>query len=67
MLVEEIRKIAKVHGIKTARMKKGDIIKLIQKEEGNYSCFGSAENGICDQTACLWREDCLPVSKKQSS
>lgn len=67
MLVNEIRKIASGHGIKTARIKKADMIKLIQQHEGNYACFGTATDGFCDQQSCLWYEDCLPSSKKLSS
>lgn len=67
MLVNEVRRIAKDLGVKTTRIKKADMIKLIQQQEGNYACFGSAEGGFCDQEQCLWREDCLPVSVKQTS
>ena len=66
MIINEVRKIAKDHGLKTSRIKKADMIRLIQQHEGNYACFATASNG-CDQMNCLWREDCLPASKPRAS
>ncbi|MBI5418894.1 MAG: Rho termination factor N-terminal domain-containing protein [Deltaproteobacteria bacterium] len=60
MKIQELRVIAKARGIKTARMRKGDIIQAIQQDEGNFVCFGTAADGYCDQYECAWREDCLP-------
>ena len=59
MTINEVRKIAKDKGIKlAARQTKVEIIRTIQKVEGNFDCFGMAQ-GYCDQMNCLWREDCL--------
>jgi hypothetical protein len=43
-------------------MKKEDLIVAIQKAEGNFPCFKTA-NGICDQIDCMWREECLDIKK----
>jgi hypothetical protein len=59
MEMKEVRKIAKKHGIKTGKREKGDIIRAIQRAEGNFDCFGSAVSGRCSQDDCLWRKDCL--------
>jgi len=59
MTVKQIKEIAKKNNIKPGNMKKENIIRAIQISEGNFPCFGSATGGICDQTNCLWREDCL--------
>lgn len=59
MELSEVRSIAKKKGIKTEKMKKGEIIRSIQRAEGNFDCFGSASSGECTQTECLWRKDCL--------
>lgn len=67
MLMQEIREIAKEFGIKTSRMTKLNLIREIQRTEGNFDCFASASAGECDQTGCLWREDCLTMAKKASS
>lgn len=60
MRIQEIRAIAKGKGVNSARMRKGDIIRAIQRAEGNFDCFGSSGGGVCDQLNCAWREDCLP-------
>jgi hypothetical protein len=62
MRMDEVRKRAKALGIKTAQMKKADLIRQIQKTEGNFDCFGSAKD-YCDQWNCCFREDCLPSVK----
>ena len=53
-----IRKKAKKLGVKTSKTKKDDVIKAIQKAEGNFDCFGSAEEH-CDQESCTWRKGCM--------
>jgi hypothetical protein len=59
MTMPQIRKIAKQLGIKTTpRTKKSDLIRQIQRAEGNFDCFGTALDD-CDQYGCLWRRDCL--------
>ena len=62
MTINQVREIAKKLGINTARMTKADIIRAIQRAEGNFDCFGSAWDGYCDQATSLWREDCLGKS-----
>jgi hypothetical protein len=59
MNLKQVRKIAKDKGIKAGSMKKEDIIRSIQRAEGNFDCFGTATAGVCDQLNCLWRDDCL--------
>jgi len=63
MKFQEIKAIAKVKGIKTVNMKKPELIRTIQKSEGNFDCYGSATSGSCDQVNCLWRKDCLEFSE----
>lgn len=62
MNLQEIREIAKAKGVKPGGMKKSELITAIQREEGNFDCYGSATSGYCDQMNCLWREDCLQFS-----
>lgn len=59
----EIKKIAQKLGV-PAIGTKTDMIKSIQRKEGNFDCFGTAVNNFCDQHSCLWRTDCLQPSKK---
>ena len=59
MKMSGIQKIAKKAGIKnTWRYSKSDLIKTIQRKEGNFDCFGTATD-YCDQFNCLWKSDCL--------
>jgi hypothetical protein len=63
MKMGEIKKVAKSLNLKvTPQMKKPEIIKAIQAKEGNFDCFGTARD-YCDQGQCLFREDCLILSK----
>lgn len=67
MLMQEIREIAKEHGIKSGKMTKLNLIREIQRTEGNFDCFATPGAADCDQVNCLWREDCLTMSKKSAS
>ncbi len=59
MRLIEIERKARVLGIKdTWKCSKKDLVKAIQRKEGNFDCFGSAIN-YCDQFVCCWRGDCL--------
>jgi hypothetical protein len=62
MNIEKIREKAKSLGIKPYGMRKPDLIREIQKKEGNFPCFGTATD-YCDQLDCCFREDC--IGKKQ--
>lgn len=64
MNMQEVRTIAKERGLKSGNMKKIDLIRMIQAQEGNFACFATAAEGLCDQGGCLWREDCFEAAKK---
>jgi hypothetical protein len=59
MKMQEIRNITKERGLKVGKMNKVNLIRTIQRAEGNADCFGTEHVKICGQTNCLWREDCL--------
>ena len=59
MTLKKIKELAKEKGIRVGNMKKENIIRSIQRAEGNFDCFGTAQTGVCDQANCLWRKDCL--------
>ena len=59
MNMNEVKHIARDRGLKPGRLKKVDLIRAIQKEEGNESCFRTGKADWCDQDQCLWRTDCL--------
>lgn len=58
MRMEDVREMAKALGVKSARLKKTELIRAIQTAEGNFPCFGTA-SGYCDQSDCAFRDDCL--------
>lgn len=59
MKMADIQNKAKSLGIKPAKMKKTELIRTIQTEEGNFSCFQTSDGGQCSQESCCWRDDCL--------
>lgn len=59
MKLEEMKEIAKKHGIKVGKLKKADLARAIQLAEGNEACFESGQASECGQAECLWRSDCL--------
>lgn len=63
MELEDVRRMAKLQGIDPGMLSKVELIRSIQKVEGNFDCFATAYNGVCDQTGCSWREDCFEASK----
>lgn len=40
------------------RYSKTELIRAIQKAEGNFDCYGTTK-GYCNQSSCCWRKDCL--------
>lgn len=62
MQVQEIRTIARSLGVNPGKRDKASLVRAIQLSEGNFDCFGTAYDGICDQSGCLWREDCFAVA-----
>ncbi len=67
MHMQLIRDIAQDHGIKAGKMNKLNLVREIQRVEGNTACFATAVTGECDQLECLWREDCFAAAKKLSN
>jgi hypothetical protein len=63
----QVKVVAKQHGIKTLRRNKIELIRAIQRAEGNFDCFGTAYDDTCDQAACLWRSDCFDVSQRPNN
>lgn len=58
MNMGEIRRKARHLGVRPGRMPKADLIRAVQRAEGNFDCFGSTSTS-CDQSNCCWRKDCL--------
>ena len=58
--LQEVRTIARRMGIDTRNVTLTELIRAIQRAEGNNDCYMSAQALTCDQTNCLWREVCAP-------
>lgn len=58
MKIQDIRAIAKKMGIKVEKLGKTELIRSIQKAEGNLTCYATSGHE-CDQINCIWREDCI--------
>ncbi|MBI5430355.1 MAG: SAP domain-containing protein [Nitrosomonadales bacterium] len=67
MKLEVIRNMAKSRSIKPGHLSKTELIKTIQAQEGNFTCFATAYDGVCDQGGCLWREDCFGAAHHQGA
>ena len=64
MVLHEVKNKALDLGIKPKKLRKADLIRLIQKTEGNFDCYGTAVTGYCDRYDCAFRDDCLIISVK---
>jgi len=64
MKMEAIRTIARSLDLHPGNLSKIQLIKAIQSEEGNFDCYAAGYGGVCDQTGCLWREDCFDAAKR---
>jgi hypothetical protein len=42
-----------------SRVRKGEMIRSIQRAEGYQDCFGAPWRFDCQQFDCCWRADCL--------
>jgi DNA-binding IscR family transcriptional regulator len=58
MTFAEIKQIAVEQGIRVVGVKKTDIVRAIQKQEGNTPCFASGKASECGQPHCLWSAVC---------
>ena len=63
MKIQRVREIARERGLQSGKAEKEELIKAIQRQEGNFDCFATAYDGVCDQTGCLWREDCFAAAR----
>ena len=58
MKVQEIKEIAQKMEIPTGKLKKSELIRVIQRTEGNDECFDTGKAAHCRQDNCLWSCDC---------
>jgi len=58
MTVREIQDFAKKMGLNASKMKKAELVRMIQKTEHNTPCFQTGAASSCGQENCLWLSDC---------
>jgi len=58
MTNRQLKEIAKSKGMTVKNMKQENIIRLIQRAEGNVDCFGTARAEECCQYNCAWYPHC---------
>jgi len=58
MKLQEIKEMAQRMAIPAGKLKKSDLIRVIQRTEGNSDCFDSGRSAQCGQQGCLWADDC---------
>jgi hypothetical protein len=60
MKTDEIRQRGMTLGLTLpSRVRKGEMIRSIQRAEGYQDCFGAPWRFDCQQFDCCWRADCL--------
>ncbi|MFA6312286.1 MAG: SAP domain-containing protein [Sterolibacterium sp.] len=63
----ELLKLADQFDISPNGLSSIELIRKIQQSEGNFDCYATALEGVCDQSGCLWRDECLQVSVSVAS
>ena len=58
MTFVEIKDIARERGIRISGVKKAEIVRAIQAQEGNEPCFATGRAADCGQQRCLWIKAC---------
>ena len=54
---------AKKKNSQEAMLARVEAVRLMQREEGHFDCFGRADSGYCDQGACAHHAECMSVSQ----
>jgi hypothetical protein len=62
MNFNEVRRMAKDLSVNTARMKKTDTIRAIQRAENNIECYATDRVNNCYEDLCLWKSECLSIN-----
>lgn len=64
MTLRELKLLAKKKGILVRNMRRENIIRAIQRIEGNIDCFATPRALDCKQRECLWYNECLSYYNK---
>lgn len=50
-------------GGREAMLARVESVRLLQRSDGHFDCFGTAIQGYCDQGGCCFHAECLSVSQ----
>jgi hypothetical protein len=64
MKIQKIIEIARKKGVDYGNMTKTELIRAIQRAEGNADCFARLNVNDCNQMNCLWRGECSTAFSK---
>ena len=56
-------KAGKRQNSQEAMLARVEAVRLMQRQEGHFDCFGKAGSGYCDQGECAHHAECLSVSQ----
>lgn len=59
MDTSQVLRKAEEMGIELGWNTRTDLIKAIQRAEGNIDCYATDRNRTCGEKGCLWREECV--------
>ncbi len=54
---------AKRQSSQEAMLARVEAVRMMQRQEGHFDCFGKADSGYCDQGECVHHAECLSVSQ----
>jgi hypothetical protein len=58
LMIQDVKDIAEKMGVDTRNLNKKELIRAIQRAEGNKDCYATAQVQTCGQTNCMWHQDC---------
>lgn len=58
MKINDIKQLARDRGLVPGQMRKEEMIRALQAQEGNPQCYNTNLSADCGQSNCLWRSDC---------
>ena len=54
---------ARKQNSREAMLARIEAVRLMQRPEGHFDCFGRADSGYCDPGGCAHHAECLSVSQ----
>jgi hypothetical protein len=58
MQMKKIKEIARRNSVTPGSMGRTELIRAIQRAEGNPDCFATMRVNDCNEVNCLWLTDC---------